>query len=199
MIIDVGPKSNDVTLSWDNLYAYNRKILDAASNRYFFAPEPFELKVSGVPKTFHAKLSLHPEEPERGFREYTVAPEGEDRAVGLWVSRKDAEAVETGKVVRLMGLFNVKVDNKAANLITATFASETYEDARKIKAQLIQWIPKGREFLCQVVMPDAKVTEGFAESACKKLKPDAIIQFERFGFTRVDELNQRMVAYYAHK
>jgi glutamyl-tRNA synthetase len=160
-------------------------------------PEPFELRVLGVPETFHAKLQLHPEKPERGFREYTVAPQGEERAVGFWVSRRDAEAMETGKVVRLMELFNVKV-NRTADLTTATFASESYEEARKIKAQPIQWIPKGTEFQCQVVMPDAKVTEGFAENACKKLKPDAIIQFERFGFTRVEEVNQKMVAYYAH-
>jgi glutamyl-tRNA synthetase len=198
MIIDVGPKPNDVTLSWDNLYAYNRKILDAASNRYFFVPEPLELKVLGVPKTFHAKLQLHPEKPERGFREYTVAPEGEGQAVAFWVSRRDAEVMETGEVVRLMELFNVEV-NKTPDLITATFASESYEDARKIKAQPIQWVPKGTEFECQVVLPDAKVAEGFAESSCKNLKPDAIIQFERFGFARVDQVNQKMVAYYAHK
>ena len=198
MIIDVGPKSNDVTLSWDNLYAYNRKILDAASNRYFFVPEPFLLKVSKVPKTFHAKLPLHPEKPERGFRDYTVAPQGEERAVDLWVSRRDVEAMETGKVARLMELFNIEV-NKTADLIMATFVSESYGDARKIKAQPIQWVLKGTEFQCQVVMPDANVTEGFAESACKKLKPDTIIQFERFGFIRVDEVNQKMVAYYAHK
>ena len=48
MIIDVGTKSNDVTLSWENLYSYNRKILDATSNRYFFVPEPVELKVLQV-------------------------------------------------------------------------------------------------------------------------------------------------------
>jgi glutamyl-tRNA synthetase len=68
-----------------------------------------------------------------------------------------------------------------------------------MKVQLIQWVRKGSEFPCQVVMPDASATEGFAESACKKLKPDTIIQFERFGFTRVDEVKQNMVAYYAHK
>ncbi len=62
MIIDVGPKTNDVTLSWENLYAYNRKILDATSDRYFFVPEPVELKVRQVPKAFHAKLPLHPEQ-----------------------------------------------------------------------------------------------------------------------------------------
>jgi glutamyl-tRNA synthetase len=200
MIIEIGPKPNDVTLSWENLYAYNRKILDAQSDRYFFVAEPFELKVSGLPKFFQAKLPLHPEKPERGFRQYTVAPEGEDKIASFWISRKDAETLETGKVVRLMELFNVKVECKTADAVEASFASESYEDVRKIKAQLIQWIPKGSEFPCQVVMPDASVSEGFAESACKKLKPDAVIQFERFGFTRVDQLsNQKMVAYYGHK
>jgi len=199
MIIDVGTKSNDVTLSWENLYAYNRKILDATSNRYFFVPEPVELKVLQVPKTFHAKLPLHPENPERGFREYIVTPEGNDKAAVFWVAKKDAEAMENGKVIRLMELFNVKIENKTGNSVTATFASESYEDVRKIKAQLIQWIPKGSEFPCHVIMPDASVTEGFAESACKKLKPDAIIQFERFGFVRINEADEKLVAYYAHK
>jgi glutamyl-tRNA synthetase len=199
MIIDVGIKSNDVTLSWENLYSYNRKILDATSNRYFFVPEPVELKVLRVPKTFHAKLPLHPDEPERGFREYTVTPKDEEKAVSFWVSRRDAEAMEPEKAVRLMELFNVKIDGKTGNSVTATFSSESYEDVRKIKAPLIQWIPKGEEFPCKVVMPDASVTTGFAESACKKLKPDAIIQFERFGFTRINEVNQKLIAYYAHK
>jgi glutamyl-tRNA synthetase len=200
MIIDVGTKSNDVTLSWENLYSYNRRILDASSNRYFFVPEPVELKVLQVPQTFHAELPLHPEKPERGFREYTVTPEDEEKAVRFWVSRKDAEAMEPEKVVRLMELFNIKADSKTSSQVTATFTSESYADVRKIKAPLIQWIPKGEEFPCQVAMPDASVTKGFAESACKKLKPDAIIQFERFGFTRINEVNGKLiVAYYAHK
>jgi glutamyl-tRNA synthetase len=49
-------------------------------------------------------------------------------------------------------------------------------------------------------MPDASVMMGLAESACKKLKPQEIIQFERFGFARINEVNsEKMVAYYAHK
>jgi glutamyl-tRNA synthetase len=199
MIIDVGTKPNDVTLSWDTLYAYNRKILDAASSRYFFVPDPVELKVLGAPKVFRPKLSLHPDQAEFGFREYTVTPEGNERAISFWVARKDSEAMEKDNVIRLMGLFNVRVKDKTSSAMTATFASESYEDARKIKAPLIQWILKGEEFPCKVIMPDASVTDGFAESACKNLKPDAIIQFERFGFTRVDEVNQKLITYYAHK
>ena len=103
MIIDVGIKSNDVTFSWENLYSYNRKILDASSNRYFFVSEPIELKVTQVPKTFHAKLPLHPEKPERGFREYTVTPSGDDKAASFWISKKDAE---TWSKAKYSGLWN---------------------------------------------------------------------------------------------
>jgi glutamyl-tRNA synthetase len=197
MIVDVGPKTADVTLSWENLYAYNRKILDPQSARYFFVSEPVKLKVKNVPKTFKAKLPLHPEKPEVGFREYTVTPEGEEAA--FWVAKRDAEAAEAGKMLRLMELFNVKIERVGAGSLEAVFASEAYEDARKAKAKLIHWIPVGAGVPCRVVMPDASVNEGVAESACKKLKPDAVIQFERFGFVRVDENDAELTVYYAHK
>jgi glutamyl-tRNA synthetase len=199
MIVDIGPKTADVTLSWENLYAYNRKILDPQSNRYFFVSEPTALKVKDVPKVFRAKLPLHPEKPERGFREYTISPKGEEETAAFWVAKRDADAAEVGKVIRLMELFNVKIESVNADSVEASFASEAYEEVRKAKAKLIHWIPKGEEVPCQVVMPDAVVNEGLAESACKKLKPDAVIQFERFGFVRVDENDWKLTVYYAHK
>ncbi len=199
MINDVGPKPQDVTLSWENMYAYNRKILDSQSNRYFFVPEPIELKVKNVPKIFKVKLPLHPEKPERGFRKYTVTPKGDEAAAVFWVAKGDMAAAEVGKTVRLMELFNVKMEGVNAGSLEASFASEAYEEARKVKAKLIHWIPKGAEVPCQVVMPDASMNEGFAESACEKLKPDTVIQFERFGFVRVDKNDAKLTAYYAHK
>jgi glutamyl-tRNA synthetase len=199
MIVEVGPKTADVTLSWENLYAYNRKILDPQSDRYFFVSEPIELKVKSVPKVFKAKLPLHPEKPERGFREYTVTPKGKKAAAIFWMAKRDADAAETGKVIRLMELFNVKIGGVNADSVEASFASQAYEEARKVKAKLIHWIPKGEEFPCQVVMSDAAVNEGIAESACKKLKPDTVIQFERFGFVRIDKNDAKLTAYFAHK
>jgi glutamyl-tRNA synthetase len=197
MIVDVGPKTADVTLSWENLYAYNRKILDPQSNRYFFVSEPTALKINGVPKVFKAELPLHPEKPERGFREYTVTPKG--KTAMFWIAKRDADAAEVGKMIRLMELFNVKIESVTADSVEASFASEAYEEARKTKAKLIHWIPKGEEVPCQVVMPDAIVNKGIAESACKKLKSDTVIQFERFGFVRVDENDGKLTVYYAHK
>jgi glutamyl-tRNA synthetase len=142
---------------------------------------------------------LHPEKPERGFREYTVTPIGEDKAVIFWIAKKDAENAELGGMIRLMELFNVTIEHAKIYTVEASFASEPYEEARKAKARLIHWVPVNGEVPCQVVMPDATVNEGLAESACKRLKPNAVIQFERFGFVRIDEVAAKIRAYYAHK
>jgi glutamyl-tRNA synthetase len=211
MIIDVGTKANDVTLSWENLYAHNRKILDASSDRYFFVSDPIELKVKEIPKKFTSKLPLYPEKPERGFREYTITPNKENEAAtSFWISKKDATTMETGKIVRFMELFNIeitKIDQQTTIdaiepkilTIEAKYSSESYEDVRKIKAQIIQWIPKNTEVPCEIILQNAQTITGFAESESKKLKPDKIIQFERFGFTRIDKVDQKLVAYYTHK
>lgn len=199
MIIDVGPKTSDVILSWENLYAYNRKILDPKVNRYFFVQNPIELTVKNVPKTFAVKLNLHPDQPERGYREYIVKPQGKDQSVILWVSSKDVDSSKVGSMLRLMELFNVKIEKANVYSAEGTFVSEAYEDARNVKAQLIHWVPVGNDVASRVVMPDASVTEGVAEAACRQLKPGEIVQFERFGFVRIDHINKELTAYFAQK
>jgi glutamyl-tRNA synthetase len=199
MIIDVGPKTSDVILSWENLYAYNRKILDPSTDRYFFVQDPIELTVRKLPKSFDVKLKLHPDHPERGFRGYRIQPHESDESVLLWVSKKDVDASKVGTTLRLMELFNVKIEKANVYSAEGLFVSESYEEARKDKAQLIHWIPVGNDFPCEVVMPDASVVEGVAEGACRKLRPDEIVQFERFGFVRIDQVNTKLIAYLAQK
>ena len=199
MIIDVGPKTSDVILSWENLYAYNRKILDSTADRYFFVHNPIELIVKNVSREFKVQLNLHPDHPERGFREYVIRPGGNDDSVVFWVSKKDVDASKIGNIIRLMELFNVKIENASIYSAEASFVSESYEEARNTKAQLIHWVPVGEDMPCQIVMPDTTLAEGIAERACKKLKPNTIIQFERFGFVRIDKVNAELTAYYAHK
>jgi glutamyl-tRNA synthetase len=199
MIVDIGPKAQDVVLSWENLYAYNRKILDPMAERYFFVHDPIEMTVGEIPKVFNVTLHLHPDHPERGAREYTIKPEGKSESVKAWVSKKDINESKVGRVVRFMGLFNIRIENASVYSAVATFVSESYEKAKEAKAQLIHWIPVGKDMPCEVVMPDATTAEGIAESICKRLTPNAVIQFERFGFVRIDKVSTRLTAYYAHK
>lgn len=199
MIIDVGPKTADVILSWENLNAYNRKILDPMADRYFFVHNPIELTVKNIPREFIAKLHLHPDHPERGFREYRIKPRRENNSALFWISKKDMGSLKIENVIRLMELFNVKIEDANEYSARASFVSESYKDARSAKTPLIHWIPVGEDMPCQVIMPDATVAEGIAESNCKQLKPNSIIQFERFGFVRIDKVNEKLIAYYAHK
>jgi glutamyl-tRNA synthetase len=199
MIIDIGPKTQDVVLSWENLYAYNRKILDASSDRYFFIQDPIELTVRKVPKTFHPKLQVHPEYPERGSREYTIKPSDPDCTAQFWVSKNDLNLFTAGSTIRLMELFNIIIDKANVYSVDATYVSESHDDSKRAKAHLVHWIPVGGDMPCEVMMADASIAQGIAERLCRKLKPDTVVQLERFGFVRVDSNNHKLIAYYGHK
>ena len=52
----------------------------------------------------------------------------------------------------------------------------------------------------EILMPDNQFIKGFAESATNKLKEGDIIQFERFGFCRLDKkLKNKLIFWFAHK
>jgi len=197
LIIDVGPKPQDVVLSWKNLYAHNRKQIDPTAKRYFFVSNPVKVVVKDVPHAFTAKVPLHPDYPEMGFRVFDVKP-SKGEATFL-ISKSDVNLLEDKQAIRFMDLFNFRVEKVGKTLVQATFLGESYEEAKKVGAPLIHWVPVGSGVPCEVVMPDASVAEGVAEEACRALKPDEIIQFQRFGFVRVDEVDGKLTAYFAHR
>ncbi|MCW4016373.1 MAG: glutamate--tRNA ligase family protein, partial [Candidatus Bathyarchaeota archaeon] len=197
LIVDVGPKPQDVVLSWKNLYAHNRKLVDPIAKRFFLVAEPIKITVTGIPKSYCAKIPVHPDHPEMGFRTFEVNPVNETAT--FLISKNDLNLLQGKPVVRFMDLFNFKVQQIAENTVEAVFHGESYEDARKLSAPLIHWLPVDSGISCEVVMPDASVVEGMAEEGCRQLKPDEIIQFQRFGFVRVDAINDKLVAYFAHK
>jgi len=197
LIIDVGPKAADVVLSWENLYAYNRKIIDPLANRYFFVRNPRKLTVENIPRAFTTRIPLHPDHPEGGFRSFNIKPK-EGKASFL-VSGDDTNILKTGRKMRFMELFNFQVEKVEKGRIEGVFHSESYEEAKKIGALLIHWIPLESGIPCEVVMPGASVAMGTAEEACKELHPNQIIQFERFGFVRVDKVNEKLTSYFAHR
>jgi glutamyl-tRNA synthetase len=196
LMIDIGPKPSDIVLSWENLYAHNRKLLDPKANRYFFVNDPIQLKVKNIPKVFPLKVRLHPDYPERGFREYALQSRDEKKSAYFWIPKMK---IKSGCAFRLMELFNITIDRYSTYSVEASFLSESYEEAKKANIPLIHWIPIDDNMPCQIIMPDAKTVDGIAEGFCKLLNPNDIIQFERFGFVRIDETNTKLKAYYTHR
>jgi len=196
LIMNVGPRPVDVTLSWDNIFAYNRKNVDILANRYFFVGNPVKLSVYGVKKDYRSKQNLHPDDPNRGHRILKVIPKNE--CVSLLISNNDISILKLNKVIRLMGLFNIKI-KKINKQVVSEFYSESYMDAKKRNVRLIHWIPDQSGIMTSVIMPDTSLVEGLAEKNCKDLKPGDIVQFERFGFVRIKKVDNKITAYYAHR
>ena len=111
----------------------------------------------------------------------------------------DLKEIEGKNAVRCMDLFNFNIKRVEKGRIKCTFLNDSYEEAKKLGTPLIHWIPFRSGVKCEVVMTNASLAKGVAEDACKALKPNEIIQFQRFGFVRVDEINQKLKAYFSHR
>ena len=165
-IASIGLNENDVEVPIDNLYAINRKILDAAAHRYSFVSEPVLVEVNSAPKINEIKVKIHPEN-ENEFKKVRIGN-------SFYISRRDFSALK-GKEVRLMHLYNIVLDK---------FSDFTSQENKEIPR--INFVPKNFSVKTEVLMPDGVVVSGFAEKNCEKLKIGSIIQFERFGFVRLD-------------
>ena len=96
-----------------------------------------------------------------------------------------------------MGLLNFRLLEVDSLHALAEFHSTDHKSL-PAKSPIIQWLPKDDYIEALVVMPDATEVKGLCESYCRNLKVDDRIQFVRFGFVRVDRVNDPMVFYYTH-
>jgi len=197
MMISIGPRPADIVLSWDNLYAQNRKLIDPIARRFFFVQDPIRLVVRKAPEEFTVDIPLHPDHPKLGSRHFEVNLRNDEAS--LLISRKDLPIVKEEELVRLMELFNFRTDIFEKDTVLATFHSQSYEEARNLSAPLIHWIPDGTGLPCRVVMPDSSSLMGLVEDNLREVRPGEVVQFERFGFVRVDKIDGRTVVYYAHR
>ncbi len=196
VMIQVGPKPINATLSWDHIASVNRKIIEPKAQRFTFVRDPVNLKVTGIQGKHDVRLPSHPDHPEWGSRDYLVrADKGE--AVFI-VSGKDTEKMRVGGFTRLMGLFNIEITHLGSGEIHARFHSKSHQEARELDFPFVHWLPSGVGIQARVVMSDASTARGIAEEGCKDLEEDSMIQFERFGFVRVDSKSP-FVAYYTHR
>ncbi|MGC8816965.1 MAG: glutamate--tRNA ligase [Candidatus Hadarchaeum sp.] len=190
MIFDIGLTPVDSSLSWETLYAYNRKVLDPIAGRYFFVARPAKLLVRGAPKLKEVRLRLHPSRPELGERVLPLGTENGDMV--FYISGEDAKDLKVGDIFRLKDLMNVRLE-KPGPVLEASFQSLEVMDVLKF-----QWVSAGAVEL-EVIKPDATVETGLAEPSVAALKVGDIVQLERYGFVRIDSTAPKLTAVYAHR
>jgi glutamyl-tRNA synthetase len=97
----------------------------------------------------------------------------------FFISMPDYERLK-GKEIRLLHLCNILLSPLANGKARAVFTSRENKDLPRI-----QWASNYVD--ADIKMPNADIKRGFAEEAVLKLKQDSVIQFERFGFCRLDK------------
>jgi len=182
-MMDLGVSDTDIAVSMDTLYAENRKLIDPMANRYFFVHDPVRMKIKNAPPTV-AKAPLHPN-VDRGVREISVQGE-------VFVCRDDAERVKKGDILRLKDLYNIKITS-----LKPLKAEYMGNDLSMIKrGAIIHWAPVDGTRV-EVLAPDREY-KGIGEERIKS-ELGNVVQFERFGFVRVDSVDDVIRAYFAHK
>ncbi|MBS3109122.1 glutamate--tRNA ligase [Candidatus Woesearchaeota archaeon] len=189
-IVNTGITKAEATLTWDDLIVQNRRILDSSCNRYFFIDDPVEIHIRGAPdSTSH--LKLHPDYPNRGTRDLITHS-------GFLLSRNDFQSLEDNALYRLMDCLNF---TRKGN--DFSFHSKEVEKYKTAGKKIMHWLPAADGLVdVTVMMPDKVVRSGKAEPMLKNVKVNEIVQFERFGFCRLDSIggeNGQLNFWYTHK
>lgn len=187
-MVDIGVKQADVKYSWENLHAINKDIIDKDARRFFFVENPKTLIIEGA-KTTTLNLRAHPSREEFGTRELIF--DG-----NIYIS----DDLEVNKMYRLMELHNIVVEKIENNTIYAKYHSDDFKIAKENKAKIIHWIPVKDAIPTAVINTDGEKIKGVAEKDFKVVEVDDFVQFERFGFVRVDEKkDDEIICYFTHK
>ena len=185
LITEIGVKMADSAISWKKIYGLNRSFLEPVANRYFFCEEPQLVEIDGYDGgKVDIERPLHADHLDRGNR---VLPfDGT-----AYLAKSD---IGDG-IFRLMDAVNVNIEDGKIS-----YHSTSFEDARAVKARIIQWVPAEDNVDVKIVMDDASIKTGLGEGALRDLKVGDIVQFERVGFARLDEISDgELVFYFAHK
>ena len=196
-ILEQGISKAESSVAFSILEAANRKIIDPTSKRYFFVKDPVKLLVENAPvKT--KKISLHPVNEKLGSRTVKTGKT-------FFVQKSDIDNLKIGDIFRLKDLYNVKIIDKKTEVLAEYNSDNLIPNSAKIQWTTDKFI-KMSVFVPHLLFINDEFNkdsleriDGYAEEAVSKLKTGEIIQFERFGFVRIENIKNKITGYFAHK
>ena len=187
IILELGIKPTDATISWENLAAINRKNLDPRARRIMFVANPVMLKVLGL-NISEIKVPYHPSNKDLGERIIKVSNI-------VWISSLDLEILKKHRIVRLMELVNIELEGLENNAYIAKVHSRDVETAKRLKIPIIQWVSDIDKVKAIIEVPSGlriKRIKGYVESSITKLQLNEIVQLVRFGFSKINSIKPQI-------
>jgi glutamyl-tRNA synthetase len=203
-VLSLGITLAETKPPFETLEAFNRKIIDPISPRLFFVKNPVEVHVSGARET-EVVLKNHPSDVSLGTRKVRVSD-------SLYIAGDDAANLKVGDEIRLIELYNIKMTSKDLGMEGhQVIDAAVVGDEIRQSIPKIQWIAKNDIVDYKVMIPkelyvgeeyntnSLEIAQGFAESFVSTLRPDARVQFVRFGFCRIDNNSSSHTAIMTHR
>jgi tRNA synthetases class I (E and Q), anti-codon binding domain. len=115
----------------------------------------------------------------------------------------DREDINTGDVVRLKDLCNIRIESESNGVFIASVI-----ETEKMPEKKIQWVPKEEVVKVRVEKPldlldgdiprkdSLQIDTGLAEKSVSSLKNGEIVQFVRYGFVKKDRMEDIPVFIY---
>ena len=224
--LEVGMTTQPTNIDWSLITATNRKLIDLQANRYFFVPDPVLLYVSNAPEDIVCDIPLHPDDSKRGTKKIkptkfflisksdfdNLKLEEEFRLKDLYNVKVTSKEANKNKILKEIKNLDSELKTFLEGIpdfITGKYTDDALKPGAKIQwtiADLKETVP------IEVTIPDVlfiddefnanslSTVTGYGEEAIGKLKVDEIVQFERFGFVRIDKKSKgKLYANLAHK
>jgi glutamyl-tRNA synthetase len=188
-LVELGTSTSNVDLAMSSIYAANRDRVDDETDRAFLVRDDpdhgggaVEVQVLGGPEV--AEPPVHPDHEDRGTREIPV---------GHAVLVESDDLPGHHERVWLKGLGCMRHTRDAFEP-----TGDSIDVVREGEVDVIHWVPADESLPTRLRTMDGDV-EGHAEPGLADYESDALVQFERVGFARVDRHEpDETVTYYAH-
>ena len=203
IIMEVGIKETDATISWENIASLNRKKVDPVSPRVMAVFNPVRITIRGVPRdgpVRSIRLSYHPSNRSLGSR---VIDLGGGDLVNVYIEREDFDTLVERGSLRLMEFCNISLEKSHGDWAEASYAGTDVEYARRLGLRIVQWIPAERYVRLELLKPEGaklKLLRGLGEESIAKFPVGTTLQLVRVGFARVEAVpgGRRVRALYMH-
>lgn len=192
-IMSLGFTKADTLAPFESLEAFNRRIIDPQSMRLHMVTEPKLLEVSNLP--FSAvTLANHPS-TDAGTRRVELG------GGGLLLAGSDADALEEGSCIRLIGLGNVRIDSAAGRLVGE------YTGDKMAGYPKVHWVPRDGAHDIRIIAAgplflDGRFNEGSLTEADALVEPhfleipdESEVQFVRFGYCRKESRHRAILTH----
>ena len=196
-VLSQGISKVESKITFDQIEAINRKIIDPVAKRYFFVSNPVKVIVENAPE-IEKDLKLHPTE-DLGYRRIKTKNI-------FYISKDDAKKYKINDKIRLKDLYNIVI-TKVNNAIHSKFIGKELIPG----IDKIQWVTDEHvETLIlkpNQLFKNGKYNEkslekirGYAEAAVNDVSIGDILQFERFGFVKIERKEKgEIVGVFIHR